>query len=350
MDKRKRNKKTIVICGAVLLGICLLYFGGGTLAGLGVFHAVFDRRLSDLETLNKDEYCLWKTQKDFSNLTERKIVNIKNGDHELTSYLYMVKDPKGIFISAHGMGSLADGEGSSYLSFLVENHFNVLALDLTASGRSEGDSMISLEQSRFDVLSAEDYIEAQEELNRLPLGLIGHSWGAYGCLSSLQENRKPSWVISFSAFNDPLTFMVESAKQKIGRIAETTLPTFHLSYACRYGKWDAIKVSDACKNLTSTKILFIQGEEDEVVPLSQSAYQACHTKGDSSYSFLSLPNVGHDAPWFDPSSLNYFTQKMTELHQEKLGLEEWEKGIDKEKSNVLNPIVISEISNLIARS
>mgnify|MGYP004455505693 FL=1 len=150
--------------------------------------------------------------KDFSNLSQREIVNIKSHDHDLTVYLFSVENPRGFFISAHGMRSLSDGEGSEYLLFLVEDLFEALALDLTASGRSGGDGMVFLEQSCYDVLFAEKFLEIQTEFNNLSLGLIGHSWGAYGCLSSLQDNQKLKWVISFSTFNDPLTYMVETAK------------------------------------------------------------------------------------------------------------------------------------------
>lgn len=83
MDKKKRKKKTVLISPIVLLGIWFPYFGGGTLAGLGIFRAILDHRLSDKKTLNHDKYCLQKTQKVFSNFAQMEVVNVKNYWQEL---------------------------------------------------------------------------------------------------------------------------------------------------------------------------------------------------------------------------------------------------------------------------
>ena len=69
-----RNKKTAIISGIVILEICFLYFGEESLAGLGgSFHAIFDHRLSREETLSRDEYCLWKTQKILATFPKGKL-------------------------------------------------------------------------------------------------------------------------------------------------------------------------------------------------------------------------------------------------------------------------------------
>ena len=59
-----------------------------------------------------------KPKKIFSNLSQREVVNIKSSWQER----------RGIFISAHGMGSQAEGGGSTIDIFLVENQFNALGL------------------------------------------------------------------------------------------------------------------------------------------------------------------------------------------------------------------------------
>ena len=96
MDKKTRIKKTVLISGIVLYGICFLYLDQG------IFPAIFDRRLSD-EKMFRDKCCLQKTQKFLAVFLKKEIVNIKSRWQER----------RGIFISAHGMGSQAEGGGST---------------------------------------------------------------------------------------------------------------------------------------------------------------------------------------------------------------------------------------------
>lgn len=79
MDKKKWNKKTVLVSGIVLFGIWFLYFGGGTLTGLGIFRAFFwttacrmKRRLTTINIVCR------KSKKIFSNLAQMEVVNIKN--------------------------------------------------------------------------------------------------------------------------------------------------------------------------------------------------------------------------------------------------------------------------------
>lgn len=135
----------------------------------------------------------------------------------LRGYLYRNGLSKGLVLYVHGIKGQADDYYAIGEDYFVRKGYDVFAIDLTASGRSEGMGIDGLHQSALDVKAAYEYIRSRGDFEHCPIYFFGHSWGAYGVAASLNfPNVRPCAIAAMSGFNTPLEEMLALPSSALG--------------------------------------------------------------------------------------------------------------------------------------
>lgn len=174
--------------------------------------------------------------------------------------------------------------GLTYLNIYLDAGFNVLLIDSRAHGDSGGSSVTWGNYEKYDLDQWVDWVR-----QRFPQGTIGVHGLSMGAATALlhaelnEQNKRVAFYVADSAYSDfeaLLTWQMEQRLQLSGEL----LPRVLLQYAnimayldSRFTFNQASPVR-AVRNVT-TPILYIHGEEDQLVPafMSQELYRA--TKG-----------------------------------------------------------------------
>ena len=345
-----KKKKLLIILGCIVLFLIINYFIGGYIATAIVNKTIFDKRGSDVEVFDEDnlEYIIYKYRVDYPNLSVREEYDFKSGKNNLKGYYYKHEDEKGLVLSAHGMGSLADGLDTQYQNWFYENGYSVFAIDLTASGNSEGNSMKGLFQSAYDVKAAYDFI-IENNLIKNKFIMVGHSWGAFGISASLSLGVKADYIITFSAYDTPFELMFHRAKQTVGGFADFTYPAFKLSCATYFGNKIFMSASKAIKK-SNIKALIFQGIYDTTVPYNTFSVYNRLNDNDNVKRVL-LERIDHTTPWLSVESNNKYYQYLyhyqTEITTEE-EKEEFKASINKDETTILSDIVIDNINSFLS--
>lgn len=322
-ERKKKIKKITLITTIVILAFYLI---GGILASFIVNNTIFQGSTTSLDLLNQYPNTVFKTRDDYPLLANRIEHQFKSGNNTLYGYYYDVNDEKGLVISAHGINNLADGSNAQMHNYFVSLGYDVFAIDLTGSGRSEGRSTVSLSQSVIDIKNAYQYLK-NNALLKDNLILMGHSWGAYGVTmasSEIEANK----VIAFSTFNRPIDLMFDMAEDAAGFLAYLTYPTFIVGNLLQYGTNPFKKANAVIKKKDETQFLIIQGDKDNLLPYEDTLYHK--TLGYQNVTSLLLNDIGHDYPWLDLSAVTYINSLDKETKKED---------VDLEKSSQISPLV-----------
>ena len=223
------------------------------------------------------------------NLSYKKIY-IPVNKYRVSSYLYSdksIKSFKALIVVSHGIGF-----GHNYLLPLVKelckDGYLVLAFDQLASGTSEGLRVKGMVEGPLALYHVVNYVKSNDELKNYPLYLMGHSWGAYSCLASLNVLDNVDKVVAFAGFNSEFDLFSSYLKP-----ITFLKPFFYLHNLINYGKLGNLKVVDAL-NKTNAKVLYIQGEADRVVPSKISLDKYSKVKRDN-ITIKVLPHKGHSS-------------------------------------------------------
>lgn len=215
MKKKTQNIVLYVLSGLILtIGWAL---APAPYVAKTIVTKIFNGRASTASTLlNSMESKIYKFRSDYSSLASRSEYTISSDGNALTAYSYeATANNGGLVLIAHGMGSCSDGKESGFADYFLSEHFDVLQLDLTASGNSGG-SAHYLDQSADDVTAALSFIHQTAGLKDKKIFLLGYSWGAYGCLASLHYDQTPKAVASLSGFVSPDKEMIQYASRYMG--------------------------------------------------------------------------------------------------------------------------------------
>ena len=335
MSKKKRL--AIVLPCLIAGSFCLLYFLGGYLASLIVQGALFGRRLSSVPEEKSFSTLTYYDRDDCPDLSSRLEVDFPSGENSLKGYFYQAKEAKGTFLFAHGIHGYADDYCAPIQSYLLEEGYSVFAIDLTASGRSQGEGIYSLAQGAYDVKAALEYLFAQSDFYA-PLSnlyLAGYSWGAYSVAASLNFSYQSSvkGVLCFSGFDNPKEEMLSLARNYVGFLADFNSLTFDWGLATKMGEDRYLSASEGIL-ASGAKACIIHGDEDITVPLSGSIYEKLEESGEVK-KFL-RQGYSHDRPWLSEEA-----KEKTESLREKassLGLEAYESSLSEEEKASANEL------------
>ncbi len=341
------KKRIIKISVIIILFLIINYFVGGIIAANIVVSNIFGHRGSNYSDLLLDENNIYKRIEEYDSLKNYETYNFYSGKNKLSGYYHKVDDSKGLVVTVHGMTSQAFNDDIQYQSYFVENGYSVFAIDLTASGNSEGKSMKGLHQSAYDVKACYDFLK-EESLLEDKLILVGHSWGAFGASASLSLGVDADYVITFSAYDNPYDTMVRYSVNSVGGFIYTTIPTFYITTSIKYGKNNTLSASKSLKK-SNAKSLIIHGEADKSIPYNKEALYAKMDENDNTKKIL-LPEIGHSGPWRTKEANQYIdeiTANIKKLKKNKQDIKEYVDSIDKNKTSELNIDLFNEIKDFI---
>ena len=339
-----KKRKLIIIISSIILFLIISYFVGGFIATNIILNNIFDKRGSDEALLLNYENRIYKLRYDYECLKERKEYDF-NSRYKLKGYYYKNINSKGLVIACHGMGSMADGFDSEYQSYFVENGYSLFSFDLSASGKSEGESMVGLFQSAYDVKAAYDFLK-KENLLEDNLILIGHSWGGFGVAASLSLGVEAKYVITFSAFDNQYDTTIRFAKNYMGDIINLSIPPFYISTNLKYGSDNTFSASDSLKN-SNAKALVIHGKLDDKIPYNEGLYGKI-SDIPNAYGLL-LDDEYHNGIWRSSEANNYSKELLEELNklEKEEDKEAFVNNIDKNKTSELNKLLFEKIEEFI---
>lgn len=210
-------------------------------------------------------------------------------------------DQKGIIILAHGFGG---GGYNSYLdciNYFAQNGYYVFAYDATGNDESDGEGVGGFPQGQIDLDYAIDFVENSGNFPDLPIGLFGHSWGAYSVSSVLSYHPEIKAVIACCGANKASDYFEAVGKKEAGNFIYTMMPFVKLHEWMRFGKYATNTAIDGFES-TDAKILLAHSQDDQMVPINYG-YDLFYEKFNDNprFTFLHFEDRGHDNFFVDPS-------------------------------------------------
>ncbi len=245
---------TIIILFLLLIGISKL-----------ILNMVFGKRCDGNPKLK------YFTADDFEGLNAKPIEFKSNKEQMLRGNIYTysgVKEYKGLIVFVHGMG----GGHLSYtteINTLTKAGFIVMGYDNTGTCTSEGKNLKGFFQSVIDLKYALEFIEKNDGLNKYPIELVGHSWGAYTVCQVLQFKTNIKAVVAMSGFNNSSKLICDSARAETNVNLSFLRPFITIVNLLTFGKKGIINTVDILKD-TKTPVLLLHGKSDTTVSLDNS--------------------------------------------------------------------------------
>lgn len=211
------------------------------------------------------------TADDFEGLNAKPIEFKSDKGQMLRGNIYThaeVKEYKGLIVFVHGMG----GGHLSYtteINTLAKAGFIVIGYDNTGTCSSEGKNLKGFFQSVIDLKYAFKFIEENDDLNKYPIVLVGHSWGAYTVCQALQLKTNIKAVVAMSGFNNSSKLICDSARAETNVNLSFLRPFITIVNFLTFGRKGIINTVDILKN-TKTPVLLLHGELDNMVSIGNS--------------------------------------------------------------------------------
>lgn len=232
--------------------------------------------------------------KDFEGLNCTYYEFPSNKGQMLAGSLYSAGDyQKGIIIIAHGFGG---GGYNSYLdsiNYFAQNGYYVFAYDATGNDESEGEGVGGFPEGVIDLDYAISFVEDSGNFPKLPIGLFGHSWGAYCVCSVLTYHPEVKAVIACCGTNSSSDIFEIGGKDQVGNFIYAMMPFVKIHEWMNYGKYATNTAMDGFKS-SKAAILVTHSEDDKTVPI-QYGYDLYYEKykDDPRFIFLRFKDKGH---------------------------------------------------------
>ncbi|MDA7537904.1 alpha/beta hydrolase [Akkermansiaceae bacterium] len=190
---------------------------------------------------------------------------------------------KGTVVFSHGnAGAVAYHLG--FITWAIKGGYNVLLYDYRAFGKSEG----KLDRKGIveDVRGAFAYVKTRKDVDPKRLISFGHSLGGAKSIAALGEKSVDGvrGIISFAGFSS-----YQEMALKIGGKLGSQLVT------------DEYSPRDYVEKISPVPILFIHGEKDGVVPISQA--RELFKKAQEPKTFIEVKGGNHnESLWKDKNA------------------------------------------------
>lgn len=228
----------------------------------------------------------------FSFLSEGTLIN--------GEVAYPNADPQGLIVFFHGLGAGYTAY-SQEIAYYARNGYLVYAFDYHGCMTSSGRDMVDLGHPLLDQKAFFAYLDAQEAAKGLARYSIGHSWGGYLSSAALAfPEYRIEKAISFAGFLDIASIILYSAptlKKMKGRISAY--------FSSRYGAVAGSSIIEVAR-ASGKPLLYIQGDEDTMVPFSDSLL-ALREAGLPNVETVVANRRGHQ-PYWKIESYRYFKQ------------------------------------------
>ncbi|HEM3165385.1 lysophospholipase [Streptococcus suis] len=279
--KRRLKKITLVIMGAVLAILAVLFFGTRI-----VTRNAYPR-------VDRPEFSYQWFYDHYEDTLPRKQVSIQSGENELAGFIYGEENDKGLVVLSHGSGAYHEFYMKEIVWF-VQHGYRVFAADYTASGHSEGEQTGGLSKTPIDLDIILTYIEQDDSLNKLPKVLIGHSWGAYGVTAVLNYDHDIKAVVSLASYNEPAKQLADILGRTVSPILYGLEPFFRMNNIVDYGKYGTLTAVDGI-NQSGVPVMIVHGTGDQMIPYDGDALTAYRDKiTNPNVEWVILTEEGHN--------------------------------------------------------
>ena len=267
--------------------------------------------------------------------------SFRSGKWTLRGHKYFVNDGpyKGLLVFYHGLGA-GHTSYSQECAYFAKVGYLVLAYDYTGCMLSEGVGINNLGQAAIDQRYFYQWLDQQKDLADMPRYSVGHSWGGYASMMSLQPAYRVKKAVSISGFFG-VASMVGMVDPKLKKLA----PMIRSFERRRLGKEAAIEGLELLKQVHAP-FLYIQGEHDQVVKF-EVHFKVLEARKDEfpNVSLYLVKNRGHQPYWTESAQqyMQYIfdgTVSAEERNQRKAD-------IDYDKLNEDDPIVMKAIVDFL---
>ena len=284
---KKRKGIILIVLGIVLIGIAIALY----LAARSVYGSRFNFRCT---TSAKDSFDIAA----FDTLVRKRYTFQSKQGHQLVGYLYEQNDPellkKGVVVFAHGLGAGGQRGYMDSFDYLTRQGYYVFAYDATGNDESEGDVIGGLPQGYIDLDYAIYCVYGIDEVGKLPVVLMGYSWGALSVANVLNFHPEVKAVVSLAGCNSSMDLIEYHGSKMVGKAAKLLIPFAWLHEYIQYGKYAC---SSAMKGFANSdcKVMIVHGAFDRTVPM-EYGYDAYYEKygTDDRFVFKSYKYRDHD--------------------------------------------------------
>ncbi|KAA8783027.1 alpha/beta hydrolase [Paenibacillus amylolyticus] len=175
-------------------------------------------------------------------------------------------------IVVHGYTSnrLVKGRTPKLAEHFIPKGYNILAFDLSAQGKSDGEMITLGLREKYDLLAAVDYLKSRGQAGE-HIGVIGFSMGAATSLLATSESDDIEAVVADSPFRNAGLFLREGLPVFSG------LPAFPFGYTSTWmANWafdidlDSVSPMDAVKKMQNKPVMLIHGTGDQQISYTNS--------------------------------------------------------------------------------
>lgn len=290
----KKSKKKIIL--TVIALVIVLIVGAFGLFSASIYDQNINQRYESYKPL------MLKVE-DFEGLEATAYKFPSDKGQILVGDMYKAGDKqKGIIIFAHGFG---DGGYNSYLdsiNYFAQNGYYVFAYDATANDESQGEWVGGFPQGAIDLDYAISFVEDSGNFPNLPIGLFGHSWGAYSVSSVLSYHPEIKAVIACCGANKSSDYFEAVGKKEAGDFIYTMMPFVKLHERIKFGKYATNTAIDGFES-SNAKVLIAHSEDDQIVPIYYG-YNLFFEKykDNPRFTFMHFEDRGHDNFFVDPNN------------------------------------------------
>lgn len=209
----------------------------------------------------------------------------------LCGYHIACSEPKALVLIAHGMYGSSDGY-EPVVQCLAERGYAVLIFDGTAVGRSGGERVIGIQQARYDLRAAVEFVKSKGLSSDIPLILFGHSAGAYASAVECDRSGADA-VICVSAFDKPVDTMRFWAHNYASVFGDIHSPFL---IAHEYASLGLEANTSAARSIQKSAVpsFIVHGANDDTIPLEISLYETLEgTETSSGICFYLEENSEH---------------------------------------------------------
>jgi len=343
--------KTYLIGILISILLCSIFIGCAILT-----NKTYSYAFSRIEEVPDNEFHTYITWKDIDqNKYPRENVFFNSSGNLLQGFIYGAANNNGLVIISQGMGNTAD-HYLQLIMYFVDKGWRVFSYNNTGVSGSEGEGVRGLTQSLFDLDAALTYISNKNELNSLPIMLVGHSWGGFAACTILNYDRNIKAVVSFAGFNNGNEVINNHGTLKTGKIFNLFSNNINDIEYRMFGDVSKLTAVDGINN-AGIPVLIVQSSDDDVIfaeTTSIYAYRDRITNPLIEIVFLEGEDaVGHEFVFCSKGQREYIkwaneSWKLYKSKNRRASKQRWaeENNFDVFKANELNIELMDRINKL----
>lgn len=208
------------------------------------------------------------------------------------------KEARGVLIFLAGFGAGRKAY-STEISNFAKAGFIVFSFDGTGCMQSQGKNIKGLGQINVDIKNFFKYFKTLDSYKNFDIFVVGHSWGGYGALSTLNCDYNIKKVVSISGYFSNVDQYIKQAPALQKYKKELTRVLIN-----KFGDESAI---DCFETLRTTNIptLYVSGTNDNVIDFSSHFNKLKNEIRNPNVHLIESKDRYHQ-PYWSVESQNYF--------------------------------------------